>query len=604
MVNVELVRQGVARAHDDARLARHPALTAAQAEARAAHRGMWAPQALALESGGAATCQWPGGRMLRTAEGESVHLLGVLSARDATIDDAACAALRRRVEGNAAFLEVDAKLGESAGYYVVTTDGLLLNAEILRQGLGRVDPETLYRAPARAAELAAAEQEARAAGRGVWATNRIAGLETQSNCPFGFEIDDHQRCHLFRYQDGATLGLLGARLPTRIEYLHDEARRRAAELVAGAEPRLAFDPAAAERPGCDLAYLTLPDGRLVNVELVREGLARADVGDRPLQQAAALRAAEQEARQASRGLWAAGQVASSRVNLGVLWLTLRSDRRVDALTGVTIPNLGEGHDKAVTALVAAILERESVEVTTDPVLANLGVHAGSYVTLADGRSLNVELVRQGLAYATPLGQPYRLEEALRLAEQEARSAGRGLWAAHDVLGASLRGEFTVLVLRSGDARYDPPNLTVQLLGVDRWGGHAQKTGAVLQQLTTDQKVHLGFDPAVPRDPVLTPAYVSFADGRSLNAELVRQGVAQMQTHGGLLRLQRGDELAAAERAARDAQQGMWSATPIAPDPIPTLDPTVVAEALRPPKVSQERPPAPLAGRRFHRTPPD
>ncbi|HSP97967.1 MAG TPA: hypothetical protein VL049_12065 [Candidatus Dormibacteraeota bacterium] len=43
-----------------------------------------------------------------------------------------------------------------------------------------------------------------------------------------------------------------------------------------------------------------------------------------------------------------------------------------------------------------------------------------------------------------------------------------------------------------------------------------------------------------------------------------------------------DALAAAERAAKDAQQGMWSTAAAAPVAEPTLDPEEVAAALRPP----------------------
>lgn len=61
----------------------------------------------------------------------------------------------------------------------------------------------------------------------------------------------------------------------------------------------------------------LPDGRVVNSELVRFGYARATDEAAQFDQANEWRGIEQDARQAGRGLWSASAEASSVVNRGV-----------------------------------------------------------------------------------------------------------------------------------------------------------------------------------------------------------------------------------------------------------------------------------------------
>ena len=69
---------------------------------------------------------------------------------------------------------------------------------------------------------------------------------------------------------------------------------------------LSFDPADGmlDRYGRTLAYVTLPDGRLLNLEIIRAGWAEAYRGFRYVRKRDFL-AAERDARQAQRGMWAA-----------------------------------------------------------------------------------------------------------------------------------------------------------------------------------------------------------------------------------------------------------------------------------------------------------
>ena len=75
-------------------------------------------------------------------------------------------------------------------------------------------------------------------------------------------------------------------------------------LVEGQNVRLGFDKERVDRFGRTLAYVYLEDGTLLNEELIRAGLSKAQL-QYPYSSAMKrrFRAAESEAREAQRGLW-------------------------------------------------------------------------------------------------------------------------------------------------------------------------------------------------------------------------------------------------------------------------------------------------------------
>ena len=85
-----------------------------------------------------------------------------------------------------------------------------------------------------------------------------------------------------------------------------ESRAKARELLAGTVVRLEFDESQGRRDRYErlLAYVWVNDV-LVNERLVRQGYAREFTYNLPYRYQAAFQAAEQEARAAGRGLWAA-----------------------------------------------------------------------------------------------------------------------------------------------------------------------------------------------------------------------------------------------------------------------------------------------------------
>lgn len=113
-----------------------------------------------------------------------------------------------------------------------------------------------------------------------------------------------------RLADGRQLRLIGINTPEfgrdgrPDEPLAAPARERLAALVAGRTVRLEYEAERHDRHGRTLAHLRLADGTRVEEPLLREGLAFAIAIPPNVGQIARLRAAEDEARRARRGLWA------------------------------------------------------------------------------------------------------------------------------------------------------------------------------------------------------------------------------------------------------------------------------------------------------------
>jgi micrococcal nuclease len=87
------------------------------------------------------------------------------------------------------------------------------------------------------------------------------------------------------------------------EFLAHESKDYVTGLIQGKTVRLEYDRERYDRYGRLLAYLYLPDGAMVNLAVVRQGLARAYSQPPNLRHQEALNAAQQEAMAAGRGLW-------------------------------------------------------------------------------------------------------------------------------------------------------------------------------------------------------------------------------------------------------------------------------------------------------------
>jgi micrococcal nuclease len=143
-------------------------------------------------------------------------------------------------------------------------------------------------------------------------------IRSEGGAPRDFPFDSPGPCRVARVLDGRTLVLLDGNVPLRLIGVEPcligpgkpevaALERQAVELLgshaAGRDVTLQFDRERQDREGRLLAYV-FADRVLVNEELIRAGLARL-AGDINLDRTmgARLRRAEDEARNAGRGIW-------------------------------------------------------------------------------------------------------------------------------------------------------------------------------------------------------------------------------------------------------------------------------------------------------------
>ena len=118
-------------------------------------------------------------------------------------------------------------------------------------------------------------------------------------------------------EGGEVVRLIGVDTPETVhprkpvEHFGKEASEFTRSLTVGKRVSLESDPQTApkDRFGRTLAYVRLPDGRMLNLEIVRQGYGHAYV-EHPFSRMEEFRAAEREAREAERGLWAPTGAAS------------------------------------------------------------------------------------------------------------------------------------------------------------------------------------------------------------------------------------------------------------------------------------------------------
>ena len=110
-------------------------------------------------------------------------------------------------------------------------------------------------------------------------------------------------------EGGARVRFLGMDAPEMerdgrpAEFLAHESRDYVTGLIQGKTVRLEYDRERYDRYGRLLAYLYLPNGAMVNLAVVRQGLARVYSHPPNLRHQEELNTAQQEAMAAGRGLW-------------------------------------------------------------------------------------------------------------------------------------------------------------------------------------------------------------------------------------------------------------------------------------------------------------
>jgi micrococcal nuclease len=110
-------------------------------------------------------------------------------------------------------------------------------------------------------------------------------------------------------EGGARVRFLGIDAPEMerdgrpADFLAHQSKDYVAGLIQGKMVRLEYDRERYDRYGRLLAYLFLPDGAMVNLAVVRQGLARVYAHSPNVRYQEALNAAQREAMAAGRGLW-------------------------------------------------------------------------------------------------------------------------------------------------------------------------------------------------------------------------------------------------------------------------------------------------------------
>ncbi len=87
------------------------------------------------------------------------------------------------------------------------------------------------------------------------------------------------------------------------DFLAHKAKAELSKLVKGRRVRLEYDQLRYDQYGRLLAYLFLPDGAMVNAELVRQGLAKVYIFPPNTRFQEPLMAAQRQAIEARRGIW-------------------------------------------------------------------------------------------------------------------------------------------------------------------------------------------------------------------------------------------------------------------------------------------------------------
>jgi micrococcal nuclease len=87
------------------------------------------------------------------------------------------------------------------------------------------------------------------------------------------------------------------------DFLAHKAKAELAKLIQGRRVRLEYDHLRYDQYGRLLAFLFLPDGMMVNAELVRQGLAKVYIFPPNTRYQETLVAAQRQAIEARRGLW-------------------------------------------------------------------------------------------------------------------------------------------------------------------------------------------------------------------------------------------------------------------------------------------------------------
>ncbi len=119
---------------------------------------------------------------------------------------------------------------------------------------------------------------------------KLIGVESAGDPPRTYvKYDEHGRVIEDQHKEAA--------IP-----LEEQALTYAQELMEGKKVKIEYDVQSIDPQGRRFAYVYLPDGRMANAELLRQGFVRLRIRPPNVKHAGALRNAYQEAKREQRGL--------------------------------------------------------------------------------------------------------------------------------------------------------------------------------------------------------------------------------------------------------------------------------------------------------------
>jgi micrococcal nuclease len=112
---------------------------------------------------------------------------------------------------------------------------------------------------------------------------------------------------------------------------------------------------------------------------------------------------------------------------GVLGATVGGEGETVRLIGIDAPETGEEFSARATEALERLVGGQKVDLALDKELRDQYGRLLAYVFLEDGRMVNAELLREGLATLYTVPPNVRYAEILQGAQGEAQAAGTGIW---------------------------------------------------------------------------------------------------------------------------------------------------------------------------------
>lgn len=151
--------------------------------------------------------------------------------------------------------------------------------------------------------------------------NNVSGSELQGLCIKVFDGDTIQvqieKSKIRNQQSEITVRLIGVDTPEishplkPVQYFAQEASSFTTKMVSGKKVKLEFDLESEDKYGRVLAYVFLPDGRMLNAEIIKQGYGFAYTRF-PFRYMDEFRRFEKDARSKGLGLWKGGGKAELR----------------------------------------------------------------------------------------------------------------------------------------------------------------------------------------------------------------------------------------------------------------------------------------------------